>query len=721
MYAAKTDWQVNSRSYTITGLAVANGDYFYLQWNSNEVTEYTALGPNDEFDEFAVDDIVVNATITNNPAPFIENIVFYKYPDTTETVFVTADISDLNNVVDVNNVFLKYGTTSGSYPNTLSMAFVSGVEYSVTIPADFNDLDSVYFIIEATDVGGATRTSEEQKYLVRNPVVVTFPYEEHFDVDLGDCYVFSVAGDLKEWVWNEDNKGGAKEFAEVTGYNSGDEEEDWLIFPGFDLRGVIIGNGFFYFNSYFNYGSDDVGSFSLVYSFNYSGTGDPTGSDWTELDFSRPIQKQKWYYSDIVDIPDSSGILYVAFKYVNPNYNYRTWRVDDFIFQTDFVADPEPTNYPTNFSASANNGSTVTTTWTNAVGEYLPFGYQIHANTTGDFDEPVDGIPAADDLNLRDGVGLRNIFHGGFESVTWTGLLPNTKYYFAIFPYSNSGDIINYKTDETAPEVDVTTTSGSSAIAGNVIITEFMSDPGDVSDSDGEWFELFNTTGSDINMDGWLIESSASEGTEIHSILNNGELLIEAYSFLVLGLNDDILTNGGVPVSYEYEDIFMSNTFDTLRIVTDAAVLMDFVEWGDGSVWENPTARSLSYHGKVDEDNNNGYLWSPAILRENGYTNPIQNPLNIFERDLASPGTNGMYQNLVQSTTWTGNGFWSEGNRVGSSNWSNGAPGADVDVIINGNVYIDLPAYLPAVCAKITVDLVVGTLVIPPNKALTTK
>ena len=38
--------------------------------------------------------------------------------------------------------------------------------------------------------------------------------------------------------------------------------------------------------------------------------------------------------------------------------------------------------------------------------------------------------------------------------------------------------------------------------AGDLLITEVMPDPSNVSDSLGEWFEITNVTGNDINLNG---------------------------------------------------------------------------------------------------------------------------------------------------------------------------------------------------------------------------
>ena len=110
--------------------------------------------------------------------------------------------------------------------------------------------------------------------------------------------------------------------------------------------------------------------------------------------------------------------------------------------------DPEPSNYPTNF-AGHSDGVDVTLTWTDAVGEVLPDKYLVLAST-GNITVPVDGTPVANsDLAM-------NVSYGE-ETFTFTGLQSGTTYKFAIFPYTNSGANIDYKTDGNYPTVTVTT------------------------------------------------------------------------------------------------------------------------------------------------------------------------------------------------------------------------------------------------------------------------
>jgi hypothetical protein len=127
---------------------------------------------------------------------------------------------------------------------------------------------------------------------------------------------------------------------------------------------------------------------------------------------------------------------------------------DDFSLEADITNNPEPSNYPTDFTATA-EGITINLNWTDAVGDVLPVGYLIKGevapvSSSANIDYPVDGTPEADDLDWSDGTGTVNVAYG-VENYTFSGLTPGEIYVFYIFPYSNSGDNIDYKTDGDVP------------------------------------------------------------------------------------------------------------------------------------------------------------------------------------------------------------------------------------------------------------------------------
>ncbi|MDD4602224.1 MAG: choice-of-anchor J domain-containing protein [Bacteroidales bacterium] len=116
---------------------------------------------------------------------------------------------------------------------------------------------------------------------------------------------------------------------------------------------------------------------------------------------------------------------------------------------------PPPSNYPTAFTATAAPFA-VNLSWTDAVGGQLPGSYLILASNTNNIVPPVNGTPVPNNTNLASGTGALNVPYGA-QSAGFSNLLSSTTYYFKIFPYTNSGSDIAYKTDGTPPEAQATT------------------------------------------------------------------------------------------------------------------------------------------------------------------------------------------------------------------------------------------------------------------------
>ena len=108
---------------------------------------------------------------------------------------------------------------------------------------------------------------------------------------------------------------------------------------------------------------------------------------------------------------------------------------------------PEPSNYPTTFYPVV-DAEGVTLHWTDATGAQLPQKYLILASTNG-ITVPVDGVP------VDNGDLAKNVNYG-VGTVTFNELESGMTYQFAIFPYTNSGSNIDYKTDGNYPNAAIT-------------------------------------------------------------------------------------------------------------------------------------------------------------------------------------------------------------------------------------------------------------------------
>jgi len=113
----------------------------------------------------------------------------------------------------------------------------------------------------------------------------------------------------------------------------------------------------------------------------------------------------------------------------------------------------EPSNHPSGFDAIGAGCYAIDLYWTDATGTYLPDGYLIKASTVNydDIAAPSDGTAESD------GLLVKNIAQGT-QLASFTVLSANTGYYFKIWPYSNSGTNIDYKTTDGTIPIDFLTT-----------------------------------------------------------------------------------------------------------------------------------------------------------------------------------------------------------------------------------------------------------------------
>lgn len=150
--------------------------------------------------------------------------------------------------------------------------------------------------------------------------------------------------------------------------------------------------------------------------------------------------------------------------------------------------------------------------------------------------------------------------------------------------------------------------------AGDLALTEVMNNPGKVSDPNGEWFEVYNTTDRTLILNG-LVFSSSVDGEE-HMVEDVSPIFLEPGEFFVFGRNSEPVTNGDVEVGYEYSGFTLSNESDEIVLVADGIVI-DSVSWDDGSIMPDPDAASFgvdlgNYSAVLNDDPS---IWCAATLR----------------------------------------------------------------------------------------------------------
>ena len=502
---------------------------------------------------------------------------------------------------------------------------------------------------------------------------ITIIESENFDDSWGNWTTISVVGTQE---WSRDNTYGinGSPCASMTGYEGQPfANDDWLISPPLNLDDFE--NEALVFYNAMSYTGPDM---ELKISTDYDGGGDPYTATWSTESFTMSTGYFEWIESGEIDLSGYEGsAVYVAFQFTSLDTESATWEVDNIVItgEGDIVVDPEPTNYPTDFEANA-SGTDINLSWTDAVGTQLPGAYIIFAGTSASLPSPEDGIPVPNDTDLSDGSGALNVVFG-LEEAMFSELVQGTTYYFAIYPYTNIGINIDYKTDGTAPTADALiptvpepTNYPTDFTANAVSTTINLAWTDAVGAQLPESYIIFAGTDASLPIptDGVPIpdDLDLSDGTGAANV----DFGVEAFSFGNLEASTTYYfsiypyTGNGAGIDYKSDGTAPSADATTEEPVSVVIESENFDEgWGNwttisvvgSQVWDRdnsfgiggtPCASMTGYEGQPFE--NDDWLISPALDLDS-YTNEII----VFQNAL---GYTGPELQLKISTDYDGGG-----------------------------------------------------------------
>lgn len=164
---------------------------------------------------------------------------------------------------------------------------------------------------------------------------------------------------------------------------------------------------------------------------------------------------------------------------------------------------------------------------------------------------------------------------------------------------------------------------------GDLVVTEILQNPLALLDPEGEWFEVLNVSGRDLDLRG-LTFSSDADG-DWFQVSANAPISLAADARMVLGPNPEWFSNGNVTVGYGYNahDMLLTNESDEILIFADD-LLIDAVVWDDGETMPDPSGASMTLDSSLSDadSNDDASAWCVA-------TAPWTDKL---EADLGSPG-----------------------------------------------------------------------------------
>ena len=203
-----------------------------------------------------------------------------------------------------------------------------------------------------------------------------------------------------------------------------------------------------------------------------------------------------------------------------------------------------------------------------------------------------------------------------------------------------------------------------------VQITEVMQNP---SVGDGEYVELYNSTVSSINIDGWTLNDSDSD-------LGISGVEIPARDFVVLCRNSSADQNGGLRAcDDELSSMSLGDDTGTITLKDGSGSTIDEISYDTGGNWPDVSGAAMVFTAATGT--NTGSNWAAASRRERGFALDQSG-------DDGSPGRNGTDQTL-QPTAKVASG---------SAGWqmlSAPVSGVNVDTLAQANLVQGFSGHFP--------------------------
>jgi len=136
---------------------------------------------------------------------------------------------------------------------------------------------------------------------------------------------------------------------------------------------------------------------------------------------------------------------------------------------------------------------------------------------------------------------------------------------------------------------------------GDIVISEVQAAPSVVADVAGEWIEVYNNSGTTMNLLGFELHD---DGSDSHVIA--GDITMPAGTYVVLSRNADYLTNGSVLAAYEYNSFVLDENVDEV-VLSFAGIEIDRFDYDLGLYPAGTPGHSLGWDpsiGNPDPTNN---------------------------------------------------------------------------------------------------------------------
>lgn len=155
-------------------------------------------------------------------------------------------------------------------------------------------------------------------------------------------------------------------------------------------------------------------------------------------------------------------------------------------------------------------------------------------------------------------------------------------------------------------------------VAPKLVINEvFVNPAGTLTDSNGEWIEIYNAGSLPVQMEGLVIADSAASGRRPFHLISSS-LIVPAGGYVTLGNTTNTTLNYGVPIDYAYGNaLALANSLDAIKISrvwgTDTLTI-DRTQYASAAISaQDGISRELK-NPALDNSNMDGSNWAAASV-----------------------------------------------------------------------------------------------------------
>jgi hypothetical protein len=138
----------------------------------------------------------------------------------------------------------------------------------------------------------------------------------------------------------------------------------------------------------------------------------------------------------------------------------------------------------------------------------------------------------------------------------------------------------------------------------------------------GEWFEVYNSSGSEVDLEDLVVSDASGETVTV-----TASVTVAAGEYAVLGIRSNTTLNGGVSVDYIYSrsDMVLGAGSDSITL-SYSTTTFDSVAWDNGATFPDPTGATISLDpaslDATDSDDGSNWCAASSTFGDGDYGTP---------------------------------------------------------------------------------------------------